>query len=125
MSKQGISRRMALAGAGVAAAASTLPVSALAATEIDAARKLVGQRYTVGPAGHTAVLEEVVPLSPTVRPPLTVMHRTPFAAVFRLDGEALADGTYGFSADGLVAEPLMVSAFTGADGQPRLEAVFN
>lgn len=117
------SRRAMMAGGALAAASTTLPTGALAATEIDAVRKLVGSHYTV--AGQTAVLEEVVQLSPTVRPPMSVTHRTPFAAVFRLEGEAVSDGTHGFSADGLTEEMLLVSAFTGDDGAPRLEAVFN
>ena len=65
-------------------------------------------------------------LSPSVRPPMTVAHRAPFAMVFRHEnGSDLGDGTYILS-DGMgTGTALMVSRFVGDDGVPRLEAVFN
>jgi hypothetical protein len=130
-----LSRRsvIGLAGGFAALSCASLPGVAMAtrrkleSNEIEVARTRIGTRYQVGDGVRQAsmVLEDVAPLSPRVRPPFTIGHRTPFALVFRHEsGDALRDGTYAFASD-LPSEVMMVSHFTGDDGIDRLEAVFN
>ena len=120
-----LSRRGVFQAAGGAAiGASVLPGAALAASEVEGVRDLIGTRYSVGLA--SVVLEDIVELPPRDRAPMEVVARKPFIAVFRQEaGLPIEDGTHGFSSDGLTATPLMVSRAYSEDGEHRLEAVFN
>ena len=126
--KINFSRRSALkvAAGSLVASGFTSAASASGKSEIDAMRSKLGTRFSVGEQGAAYTLEDVVPLSPRVRPPFTVGHREPFVLVFRhTDGEVLKGGTHVFTASLMAGEPLMVSSFDGEDGHARLEAVFN
>ena len=121
-----LSRRTVLQAAGGTAAfgGAMVPGLALAATEIDAMRALIGTRYAV--SGGSVVLEDILESASRPRVPGELSARQPFIAVFRqTGGAALEDGTHAFSADGLTAEPLLVSRAWSDDGENRLEAVFN
>ena len=112
------------AAGGVAIGVAALPGLALAASEIDGARDLIGTRYSVGLS--SVVLEDIVEMPARARAPMELSARKPFIAVFRQEaGLPIEDGTHGFSSDGLTATPLMVSRAYSEDGENRLEAVFN
>ncbi|MEM9059362.1 MAG: hypothetical protein AAGD13_02775 [Pseudomonadota bacterium] len=124
-----VSRRSVLqtSGGALAATASGSGI-AFAATEFDAMRSRIGERLTVQSAdGSAAVtIEDVVRLGDPVRKPFAGIGRTPFAVVFRQEaGDRIDAGTHLFSSDGLIAQPIMVSAHESDDGRVRMEAVFN
>lgn len=128
MEKIRLSRRSVLQASGGAVAASATGGVAFAATELDAMRARIGQRLSVHSTEGTAsvVLEDVVRLGNAVRKPFAGAGRVPFTVVFRQDGgDALEGGTHLFTADGVMAEPIMVSAHRSDDGAVRMEAVFN
>ncbi len=125
-----LSRRAVLGAAGGTAlfSGAALPGVAMAATEIDQARAMIGSRFSVtGETGvGSVILDDVVELAPRDRAPGEMTARKPFVAVFHQEaGVGLGNGTFHFSADGLTGEPLMVSKAYSEDGTTRLEAVFN
>ena len=128
MEKIKLSRRSMLQASGGAVAVSASGGIAFAATEIDAMRARIGQRLSVHSEEGTAsvVLEDVVRLGDAVRKPFSGAGRVPYAVVFRQEGgDTLEGGTHLFSADGVMAEPILVSAHRSEDGAVRMEAVFN